>query len=134
MTRTEVIARLKANREAVSDVEKCHTELRECCRRDRMALTIAINQLERAERKRKQYDKLPKVLNFVLITLLGILLTKIGMQIAYMERGYFAVGGEMLILPFTYMVCYGIPELFRGFKKMMKEWKELEEREEKDDE
>ena len=119
MTRTEVITRLKANREEIFDIEKSHTDLRERCRRDRIALSIAIRQLEREE---------SRLLYFLEVTLLGILLTNIGMRIAYMERGYFAIGGEILLLPLVYFVFYGLESCFNSIKKTLKELLNEEEK------
>ncbi|MDO4765186.1 MAG: hypothetical protein Q4A29_03930 [Eubacteriales bacterium] len=121
MTNAEVIARLKANREEIFDIEKSHRDLREHCRHDRLALTIAIRQLERAERRQERWNKLPAILYFLAVTLLGMFLTKIGMQVAYAERGYFAIGGEILLLPFTYFIFYGLESCFNSIKKTFKE-------------
>ena len=45
---------------------------------------------------------------FLLTTALGIALTIVGAQEALAQRGYFALGGEMFILPAVYLALYGI--------------------------
>jgi len=66
---------------------------------------------------------------FLLTTALGIALTIVGAQEALAQRGYFALGGEMFILPAVYLALYGIPAAVRSIGELLL----AIEREEKDE-
>jgi|GEM_PF-6184164 len=65
---------------------------------------------------------------FLLAAALGIALTIVGAQEAFAQRGYFALGGEMFILPAVYLAFYGIPAAVRSVGELLL----AIEREEKD--
>lgn len=63
--------------------------------------------VQRKRRKRRRKKKGPDagmVVKYAILTLLGIWLYRLGADYALQQRGYFAVGGEVLalLLPFIY--------------------------------
>jgi len=61
---------------------------------------------------------------FLLTTALGITLTAVCMQAELSRRGYFALGGEILILPAVYLSVYAIPAFVRSMGELLQEIKE----------
>ena len=64
---------------------------------------------------------------FLLATALGIALTIVGAQEAFMQRGYFALGGEMFILPAVYFAAYAIPAFVQDVGRLLQEIEEEED-------
>ena len=61
---------------------------------------------------------------FLLATALGIALTVVCMQAELSRRGYFALGGEIFLLPAVYLSVYAVPALARSMGELLQEIKE----------
>ena len=57
--------------------------------------------------------------------ILGCILTKKCIELAYIERGYKAVGGEYLVLPLLLMVVQLVRDMSRGVRYLLSQ--EVEE-------
>lgn len=64
---------------------------------------------------------------YILLTIAGIILFRIGSEVAYAERGYKAIGGEgfALLLPLYYLV------ISRTVQDFVRDFRELKEDEQK---
>lgn len=70
--------------------------------------------------KRRKYIIAAK---YIGLTVLGIYLCIIGMKQSYLERGYFAYGGECLLL-FLPLIYYAAEDTIKGVIEVFKEVKE----------
>lgn len=61
---------------------------------------------------------------FLLATALGIALTAVCMQAELSRRGYFALGGEIFLLPAVYLSVYAVPAFARSMGELLQEIKE----------
>lgn len=61
---------------------------------------------------------------FLLATALGIALTAVCMQAELSRRGYFALGGEIFLLPAVYLSVYAVPAFARSIGELLQEIKE----------
>ena len=61
---------------------------------------------------------------FLLATALGIALTVVCMQAELSRRGYFALGGEIFLLPAVYLSVYAVPAFARSMGELLQEIKE----------
>lgn len=91
-----------------------------------MNIAIAFRKYE--EQKRKEWlqsrrNTIKAIVKYVVLTVCGIILFHAGSVLAYAERGYKALGGEMflLLLPLFY---YLVSTMYHDVKKMIKEIKE----------
>lgn len=57
-----------------------------------------------------------KTIKFLFITFLGLTFTQCGVDSEYHRRGYYAVGGEIFILPCVYLVAYGLPYVMKRLR------------------
>lgn len=55
---------------------------------------------------------------------LGLVLTKVSVEAAYIERGYKAYGGEWLVLPVVMIVGYFVNEARMYLPDFIEEWRE----------
>lgn len=55
---------------------------------------------------------------------LGLVLTKVSVEAAYIERGYKAYGGEWLVLPVVLIVGYFVNEARMYLPDFIEEWRE----------
>ena len=55
---------------------------------------------------------------------LGLVLTKVSVEAAYIERGYKAYGGEWLVLPVVMIVGYFVNEARMSLPDFIEEWRE----------
>lgn len=55
---------------------------------------------------------------------LGLVLTKVSVEAAYIERGYRAYGGEWLVLPVVLIVGYFVNEARMYLPDFIEEWRE----------
>ena len=58
---------------------------------------------------------------------LGLVLTKVSVEAAYIERGYKAYGGEWLVLPVVMIVGYFVNEARMYLPDFIEEWREKKE-------
>lgn len=98
-------------------------------------LTVTVHRHERAEsgqaRRRTRLRRWIARLNgwtvawYALLTVAGILLYKAGAAYAMRERGYFAIGGEVLALTlpaFYYVAAEIIGDIVRDAKDRRQKW------------
>ena len=78
-------------------------------------------------------DKIPEYLekNMKKIYVLSILLTLLGMKEGYEQRGYFGIGGEVMIMliPVILKFCLEMRRDNKRYYELLREMEELEEEE-----
>lgn len=68
--------------------------------------------------RKQRVKKIVTVVKYILLTAAGIIAFKHGADYAFKERGYFAYGGEylLLLMPFIY---YLFADIVKGIKEMI---------------
>lgn len=67
---------------------------------------------------------------FGLVTTVGVILMIGASKLAETQRGYDAIGGEILILPLLHILFYGMPVMIRDVKNWLNECMESEDEDE----
>lgn len=60
--------------------------------------------------KKRKIDK-----HYIILALVSILITFVGVILSYEARGYWAIGGEVLIVPLIFLIRF-------LYKDMKREW------------
>lgn len=81
--------------------------------------------------KRKKTYNL-RATTFAVLTATGLVLQLHAIELAKLERGRFAIGGEWLVLPLVLLIYAVAVEGIKAFKKMRKEYAEFSEKEKRE--